>query len=64
VTHVWVWEPDGPDGHGFYATLAGGTTPAPDGTLLVKAVTAGTGSRHRIGELVRVPARCVVRYKG
>lgn len=54
--YVWVWEPDGPDGAGFYATVA---NVGPD-TTLVRVVTRGTLQRREIGMLVRVPNRCVI----
>ena len=56
---VWVWEPDGPDGTGFYATIA---SPGPD-TTLVRVATRGTPPRRTIGELVRVPNTCIVSYE-
>jgi hypothetical protein len=51
--YVWVWEPDGPEGTGFYATVA---SAGPD-TTLVRVVSASGRREH--GSLVRVPTRCV-----
>lgn len=54
---VWVWEPDGPDGTGFYATVISVSA----GNARVRVVTRGTPPRRNIGDVVSVPAACVHR---
>ena len=56
--YVWVWEPDGPDGSGFYAAVI---SSGPDVTR-VRVVTRGTPPRRTIGEMVSVPTSCVHHY--